>query len=147
MTSEPDLKTRFRDLILELAGDDHDLGTIQEALPPLTAFASEYAAPGFVCVMAGLPPTPPIEWPGVDGIAEAWDDYGGSFEYSRAHLVEVRESETHVVVLIDQHVKTRHGGVEMSQPSAMVFEFSGEQVTRVEFHLDQTQALRVAGLG
>ncbi len=144
--AEPDLKALFRGLIEELAGEERDLGYMHESLPALTAFAREYAAPDFSCAMAGLPPTPPVEWPGVEGIARAWEDYGGAFEGVRAKLLEIRESDTHVVVVVDQRAKTRHGGVELSQPSAMVYEFGDGQVKRIEFHLDRAEALRVAGL-
>jgi ketosteroid isomerase-like protein len=145
--AEPDLQTRFREVMQEMAGDDGDLGYMHESLPALTAFAREFAAPDFTCVMAGLPPAPPTTFEGVEGIETAWQDYGSAFEGVRARLVEIRESDDHTVVIVDQQAKTRHGGVEISQPSAMVFAFDGERVRRVEFHLDRAEALRVAGLG
>lgn len=144
--AEPDLKKQFRTVIEELAGDDRDIGYMRDWLPALTAFARECAAPGFECVMRGLPPTPALRWPGVEGVEKAWEDYGGSFEGIRIGLIEIRESATHVVVIVDQQATTRHGGVELSQPSAVVVEFDGNQVKRIEFHLDQAEALRVAGL-
>ena len=144
--AEPDLKKTVRNVMEELAGEDGDLGYMHDALPALTAFAREFAAPDFECAMRGRPPTPPFIWPGVEGIEKAWEDYGAAFEGVRAKLVEIRESDTHSVVIVDQQAKTRHGGVEISQPSAMVFEFADDQVRRVEFHLDQAEALRVAGL-
>jgi ketosteroid isomerase-like protein len=145
--AEPDLKTQFRAIMEERAGDDGDLGYMDETLPALTAFAREYAAPDFECAMAGLPPTPPVVWQGVEGIEKAWADYGGTFAGVRARMTELRESETHVAVLVEQMATTRHGGVEMSQPSAMIYEFDGDRIKRIEFHLDQAEALRVAGLG
>ncbi len=144
--AEPDLQTLFRAVMEELAGDDGDLGYMHESLPALSAWAREFAAPDFVCAMCPLPPTPPTVWPGVDGITKAWDDYGGSFAGVRARLVEIRESDTHTTVIVDQQAKTRHDGVAISQPSAMVFEFKDGQVSRIEFHLDRAEALRVAGL-
>jgi hypothetical protein len=50
------------------------------------------------------------------------------------------------VILVNQVAITRHDRVEISQPSAMVLEFAGEQVSRLEFHLDRNAALRAAGL-
>lgn len=144
--AEPDLKTQFRAVIEELAGEDSDMGYMRDWLPALTAFAREFAAPGFECVMRGLPPTPALRWPGVEGIEKGWEDYGSAFEGVRIRMADIRESETHVAVIVEQSVTTRHGGVELSQPSAMVFEFSGDRVKRVEFHLDRAEALRVAGL-
>ena len=143
---EPDLKALFRQVIEEIAGEDGDLGFMKDSLPTLTAFAREFAAPGFACVMRGLPPTPPVTHPGVEGIEEGWLDYGSAFEGVRARLLEILESDTHTVVIVDQQAKTRHGGVEVSQPSAMVFEFGDGQIKQIEFHLDRAEALRVAGL-
>jgi ketosteroid isomerase-like protein len=131
---------------LEEMSDAGDLGHMEAALDPLTAFLQEFAAPGFVCVMQPIPPTAPITYPGVEGVWKGWRDYGEAFESVRADLEEIRESRGHVVVLVDQIVTTRHGGVEMNQPSAMVFAFEADRVARLEFHLDQSAALRVAGL-
>jgi ketosteroid isomerase-like protein len=146
VAADPDLKARFREVMLELAGDDGDLGYMDDALPALMAFVTEYATPEFECAMCGLPPTPPVVWSGVQGLGKAWEDYGGSFERVRVKLVEIRESATHTAVIVDQHATTRHGGVTLSQPSAMVFAFKDEQVERVEFHLDRAAALRSAGV-
>jgi hypothetical protein len=144
--AEPDLKELLRSVVDELAGEDGDLGLMHESLPMLAAVVREYATPDFACVMRGLPPTPPVIHKGVEGLEAGWADYGAAFEGVRARLVEVRESDTHSVVIVDQQATTRHGGVTISQPSAMVFEFAGNRVKGVEFHLDQAEALRVAGL-
>ena len=144
--ADPDLQALLRTVLTELAGEAGDLGYMHESLPALTSFIGEFAAPGFVCLMRGLPPTPPTSHPGVEGITTAWNDYGGAFERVRAGLVDIRESPTHTVVIVDQVATTRHGGVQISQPSAMVFEFADGQIARVEFHLDRAEALRVAGL-
>jgi hypothetical protein len=87
-----------------------------------------------------------LVYPGVDGVVAAWNDYGGAFERVGAKLTGIVESDTHGVLMVDQTGTTRHGGVEISQPSAMVFEFEGDGLRRVEFHLDQAEALRVAGV-
>jgi hypothetical protein len=63
-----------------------------------------------------------------------------------AELEEMLETDRHVVLLVDQVAVTRSHGVEISQPSAMVFEFADGRVTRLEFHLDRESALRVAGM-
>jgi hypothetical protein len=49
-------------------------------------------------------------------------------------------------VLVDQVATTRHGSVEITQPSAMVFAYENGLVNRVEFHLDRDAALAVAGV-
>jgi hypothetical protein len=63
---EPDLKSVFREALAGLGGPGNDLGPMHDALPPLTEFLSAFASPDFVCVMAGLPPTPPTVYPGVE---------------------------------------------------------------------------------
>ena len=82
---------------------------------------AEFAAPDFACAMRGLPPTPPVVWPGVEGIEQR---LGGLRRRVRGRprrsWLELRESDAHVVVIVDQKARTRHGGVELSQPSAMV---------------------------
>ena len=143
---EPDPQVLLRTFLAELAGADGDLGYMHESLPAMTEFVKEFAAPGFECVMRGLPPTPPVTHAGIGGIEAGWRDYGSAFEGVAAKLVEIRESDVHTVVIVDQQAKTRHGGVPISQPSAMVWAFENGRITRVEFHLDRIEALRVAGL-
>ena len=144
--AETEPKTQLRDIVEELAGPEGDLGYMHESLPALVEVLRQYAAPDFECRMCPRPPTNPIVYPGVDGVLAAWNDYGGAFEKVGARLIEVLESDTHAVLMVDQTATTRHGGVEISQPSAMVFAFDGDLLKRVEFHLDRAEALRVAGL-
>jgi hypothetical protein len=49
-------------------------------------------------------------------------------------------------MLVRQNVVTVHGGVELTQPSALVVLIEGEHVANVQFHLDQDAALRAGGL-
>jgi ketosteroid isomerase-like protein len=144
---DPDLKQVVRDWLTEIAGEDSDLGTMEEALGALTPVLEQYAAPGFAFVMRGLPPTPPVtHYEGVAGLADAWGDYAEAFETVRPRLEDVRESEDHLVVLVDQVAVTKHGGVEIHQPSAMVIRFEDDRVAAIELHLDCDEALRTAGL-
>lgn len=143
---DPDVKTLFREGFAETLGAEHDLASMEDLLPPLTAFISQFAAPDFACVMVGQPPTPPITHRGVEGLAEAWRDWSEAFERVRVELEQVRESEHHIAMLVNQVAVTRHGGVEIRQPSAMVLAFEGGQVARLEFHLDREAALRSAGI-
>ena len=139
-------KTRLREMLSALAGEGGDLGYMDDALPVLTAVLAEVAAPDFECVMVPVAPTAPLRFPGVEGIVEAWRDYGGAIERVRARLEEVRESDDHIVLLVDQIATTAHQAVEISQPSAMVVGFEGDRVRTLEFHLDRSAALRAAGL-
>lgn len=144
--ADPDAKALAYDVLSAMVKDGNDLGYMEEALPQLTAFISEIAAPDFVCVMVGAPPAPEAIYHGIDGIAEAWSDWGEAFEKVRAELEEVRESDDHIVVLVKQIAVTRHQGVEITQPSAMVFAFEAGRLARLEFHLDRDAALRSAGI-
>ncbi len=141
-----DAKQAARAVLQGLMGPAGDLGEMAEALPQLSAYVTEYAAPEFQCAMVPVPPTPPVVYDGVGGLQRAWDDWGETFTSLRAVLDDVRESESHIVLLVEQIGITRHGGVQVTQPSAMVWEFRGGQVVRAEFHLDRAEALRVAGL-
>jgi hypothetical protein len=142
-----DTRALARELIETFVGDGGDMGTMKETLGPLTAMLQEAAGPAFEVVMQGLPPTPALTYPGVEGLQKAWADYGEAFDEVRAVLQEIRESDTHLVLLVDQVAVTHHDRVEISQPSAMLFEFDDQdRIARAEFHLDRAEALRVAGL-
>jgi hypothetical protein len=64
----------------------------------------------------------------------------------RADAEEIREAGSAVVLFVNQIAVTRHGGVEMTQPSAMLWLFENGLVARLEFHLDRKAALRAGGL-
>jgi len=51
-----------------------------------------------------------------------------------------------VALFVNQIAVTKHGSVEISQPSAMLWLFRDELVARLEFHLDREAALRAGGL-
>ena len=143
---DPDAKAVGGEVLAALAREGGDLGTMREALPALTAFVERFAAPGFVCRMVGGHPASDLTYEGVEGLAEAWREWGSAFEEIRFVLDEVRESEDHIVLLGHQLATTRHEGVEIKHPSAMVWEFEGGRLTAAEFHLDRKAALRSAGL-
>ena len=144
---EPDAKFLLREAIEAIAGPENDLGSMEEMLPALTQYLTAFASPDFECAMCGLPPTPQAIYPGVEGVAKGWSDYGEAFAGVRAGFEGILESDRHLVVLANQVARTRTGGVEISQPSAMLFAFDQSgRVTRLEFHLDRREALRVAGI-
>ena len=92
-------------------------------------------------------PTPAVAFPGVDGIVRAWEDFGDGFKSVRGELERMVESENALILLVRQTVVTEHGGVEMTQPGALVVAIEGEHVSNVQFHLDQEEALRAGGVG
>jgi len=116
------------------------------ALSPLVEFVRAFASAGFTCAMFPLPPTPAVEYTGSDGIERAWGDWSETFESITVVAEELREGDGSVVLLAEQIAVTRHGGVEIRQPSAMTWLFSGDQIVRLEFHLDREAALRAGGI-
>jgi len=139
-----------KDVLLQaisgLLRGDGDMGEMERTLPLITDYVRYFAAPEFVCAMVPIPPTPAVEYPGVDGVADGWRDWGAAFESVRAEADTAYESDDAVVLFVKQIAVTRHGGVEMTQPSAMLWLFEGGLVARLEFHLDREAALRAGGL-
>ena len=127
-------------------GEEHDLGEMLGMARGLAELIRPYAAPDFECVMAPLPPTPSVSFPGVDGIERAWREFGEGFARVTAELESITESDSAVVMLVSQSIVTAHGGVEMSQPGTLVIVVDGERVKNVQFHLDREAALRAGGL-
>lgn len=140
--SEPTAKELLLGTLGPLVSDETDLVA---ALPALMEFARAYASPTFVCAMFPLPPTPAVEYPGADGLERAWRDWAETFESVRVEAEDLRDRETAVVLLAEQIAVTRHGSVEIRQPSAMAWLFSDRQLERLEFHLDREAALRAGG--
>jgi ketosteroid isomerase-like protein len=70
---------------------------------------------------------------------DAWADWLEAFDQVRLELEELEETGENVVTFVRQVGRTRHG-VEIEQPSAAVWKFRGEQLVRVEFHLDRGAA-------
>ena len=145
--TDPEVKQVVIEVLAEMRGRGDDLGSIEEALPLLSAYLERFAAPRFTCSMVGIRPTAPLEFEGLEGLAAAWADYGEAFEAVRAELDEVLESENHVVILVNQVATTRHDGVEITPAERRwCSKFAGDRVQRLEFHLDREVALRAAGL-
>ncbi|MEJ7876715.1 MAG: nuclear transport factor 2 family protein [Solirubrobacterales bacterium] len=129
-----------------LLDGDRDMGEMETTLPVLAEYLRLFAASSFVCAMVPTPPTPAIEYEGVDGVVSAWRDWGAAFASVRAEAEDLFRSEDATVLFVNQIAVTRHGGVEMTQPSAMLWVFEDGLVARLEFHLDREAALRAGGL-
>jgi ketosteroid isomerase-like protein len=141
-----DAKALAYEVLAEMTDEGGDLGSMEDAVPGLTAFIERIAAPGFFCRMVGGPPASDLTYEGTEGLATAWKEWGSAFKEVRATLEEVRESDDHIVLLVNQAATTRHDEVEISHPSAMVWSFENGRLTSAEFHLDRAAALRSAGL-
>ena len=124
---------------------DRSMGEMHEVVPALDAYLRVFARSDFVCAMVPVPPGPVAEYAGVDGLARAWRDWGETFESVRADAEEIKEGEDAVALFVDQIAVTKHGGVEMTKPSAMLWLFEDGLVRRLEFHLDRDAALEAGG--
>jgi ketosteroid isomerase-like protein len=87
-----------------------------------------------------------IERNGIDGFLEAWHDWAEAFAQFRVEVDDVVESGPHLITLVRQIGLPRGGTSEIENESAALWTFEGDKVTRVEFHLDPSAALRAAGL-
>ena len=140
----PDAKQSLVSVLSSLI-ENEDAGDTKQSVPILTEFVRAFASSDFTCVMAPIPPGPPAEYEGVDGLTEAWRDWGEAFESVHLEPEEIRERPDAVVLLAKQIAVTRHDGVVISQPSAMLCLFREGLVCRLEFHLDREAALRAGG--
>ncbi len=144
--TEPSTKEVLREVLAGVASDGSDFGEMPRMAAALAEIVRPYAAPGLQCLMYPMPPTPPAVFDGVDGITRAWDDFAASFRSVRARLDRALEGESAMLLMVDTTYVTEHGGVEMTQPAALVIVLDGDLVTSVQFHLDQQAALRAGGL-
>ena len=107
------------------------------ALRPLTD-------PDLTCVMSGAEHVE-LTYEGLDGLRRAWGDWLEAFARVRFEVIDVEQVGENVVTLARQIGTTRHGGVEIEQPSAAVWKFRDDNIVRIEFHLDRERAAESAG--
>ena len=98
------------------------------------------AADDVETVMTGTDETFTTTRQGQDGMREAWADWLGTFQSIRFEIEDVAQMGGNVLTLGRQVGVTRHGGVELEQPSAAVWKFRDAELVRVEFHLDREKA-------
>jgi ketosteroid isomerase-like protein len=121
-----------------LPGDDFEMSEgilerIIEALAPI-------AADDFVTLMTGPDNTFESTEIGTDGLRKIWTDWLDVFESVRFQIEGIEEVGENVLMVGNQVGVTRHGGVEMAQPSAVVWKFRDGEIVRVEFHLERERA-------
>jgi ketosteroid isomerase-like protein len=97
-------------------------------------------------VMFATPAGPPTEYSGIDGLLDGWQDWLLPWERYEVRIDELVDAGERVVALATLRGRTRHDGVELAQPAAAVVTVVDGRFTRVEFHLDQREALEAAGL-
>jgi ketosteroid isomerase-like protein len=110
------------------------------ALAPLTAG-------DIVMVMRGTDDSFVGTYEGFDGLREGWSDWLSSWGRLRFEIEEIHEVGDNVLLIGRQLGVTRHGGVEMEHPSAVVWKFRDGLLARVEFHLDRELAAASAAAG
>lgn len=86
------------------------------------------------------------EYRGLAGFMEGWRDWMMPWASYQVDLDELVDAGGRVVALVMLRGQTIHDRVKIDQPGAAVFTISDGKITRVEFHLDQREALAAAGL-
>jgi ketosteroid isomerase-like protein len=71
-------------------------------------------------------------------IQEPWEEFGVEVE-------QVIEADDGVVVLMRETGRSRHGGPEVHNYTAMIFKVRQERVFEITGYLDRDEALRAAG--
>jgi ketosteroid isomerase-like protein len=112
------------------------------ALDRLVSAVGHLASEDFTCGMIAMDVAQEFEGP--EGVKAAWSDWIEAYSELRFRVGEITDVGENVLMLADQIALTRHGGVEVEQPSAAVWMFRDGRLFRVEFHLDRRRAERVA---
>jgi len=112
---------------------------IDDVLPVLAAGIEPFATPDFVCVMVGAPGVSE-EFPGIDGLYAGWRDWGATFAELDLVFEDLEEVRAGALVLARQLGVTRHDGMAVEQPSAMLLRLRDGHIAAVEFHLDRALA-------
>lgn len=86
------------------------------------------------------------EYRGLDGFLAGWGDWMDPWASFEVQIHELLDAGERVVVMVTLVGRTEHDGVQIEQPAAAVFAIAGGLIRRVEFHLDQREALAAAGL-
>jgi hypothetical protein len=81
---------------------------------------------------------------GIEALRRGWEDFLRAFERVRIEfdeMVEVGDAVVDMVVVVGVPKGTE---MEVAQRGAGIWEFDGDRLVRVEFHLDREEALRRA---
>jgi hypothetical protein len=89
---------------------------------------------------------PMNEYVGLDGFLKGWAEWMAPWARYEVDLQELRDAGERVVALVTLRGETHHDHVEIEQPGAAILTVANAKVVRVEFHLDQREALAAAGV-
>jgi ketosteroid isomerase-like protein len=103
------------------------------------------AAPDLEVAFA-TPAGPMTEFRGLDGFIQGWSDWMIPWASYQVDIKDMLDAGDRVVALVTLSGQTLHDAVRIEQPGAGVFTVTGGRIVRVEFHLDQREALESAGL-
>lgn len=120
---------------LDAVVDDALLDRFAAAIEPIVT-------DDFVCAMIAFEVAQ--EFKGAEGARAGLADWTEAYTEFRLRVDDVHEVGDNVLMDATQLGVTRHGGVEVEQPSAAVWKFRGDRLARVEFHLDRAAAKRSA---
>jgi SnoaL-like protein len=116
------------------------------AIERLTAAIEDVAGPDFVSAMIGPDQSFRIEYQGVAGLVEGWQDWLSPYESFRLEVGDLIESNDVLVTCVRQFGTPVGGGPELVAEGAAVWWLREGRLVRVEFNLDRQAALRSAGL-
>ena len=108
----------------------------------------QVAAPDFVFALV----TPAAvggtraEYPGVEGFLDGWHDWLAVLESFQVEIGEHIEAGDKVVSMARTRAVPKGTTAAIEGTVAAVFTFDGDQLSRLEFNLDQEAALRTLGL-
>ena len=118
--------------------------TVSDAMIDRFAEAvAKHAEPGFVTSMVSQAGAIQ-DYEGAAGMRSGLKDWSETFSSLRFEAEDLQEHGDNVLTLARQIGVTRHGGVEIQQPSAVVWKFRDGRIHRIEWHLDRAAAERSA---
>ena len=101
----------------------------------------------FVIPPSGLEVMDRQEFEGIEGLKDGWRIWMEAWESFMVSLAEVIDLDDGRVLLLSQaNVRTRSGGVELTQDVAVLSRVVDGRIAEASFYLDQQQARRDAGI-
>lgn len=87
------------------------------------------------------------EFVGIEGLREGWRLWMEAWEYFRVSVEALSDvGDGQVLLLGRASVRTRSGGVEMTQDTAVLSRIEDDRIVSIGFYLDPDQARHDAGL-
>ena len=126
--------------VLEPVMGDDEVEVDEGLIERMVAAAAPLTSDDTTIQMTGSDRFFQATYQGPNGMREAWRDWLEVFAKVRFRFEGVEEIGDNVITFARQFGTSRHGGVELEQPSAAVWKFRGDRIARIEFHLDRDAA-------